>query len=196
MGAVPPDDVNAILLLSLMSPIAELFPNLYMSWWEPSNAKLMAYVQASRRRYVVVLVVWVPILVMIDQLVSTVATLALVVLVFGAFGLRTVLFDRAIQELTGSEGPLSERPRASTLPEALYFIALTAIGVVIYVSVPDSQWLVAVGILGIFGGASGMARFRLGPADTYASDIAARVVFALAFVLNLYNLARAVTATG
>ena len=32
-----------ILLLALFSPFTELFPNLYMSWWAPSNDNLVEY---------------------------------------------------------------------------------------------------------------------------------------------------------
>ena len=47
-----------ILLLALFSPFTELFPNLYMSWWAPSNDNLAEYERKWYRRIVVVCVVW------------------------------------------------------------------------------------------------------------------------------------------
>ena len=184
--------MTAILVLSIMSPVAELFPNLYMSWWEPSNGRFDAYLQARARRFVVVALVWSPILFTVSRFAGIALTIVLTVMVVGAFGLRLVLFERALDHAISQRRSSPPRPHVANVPEAIYFIALAILGITIFSNVDDQQWLVVVGVLGIFAGAGGMSRFRLGPGNAQVADVVSRIVFAAAFLLNLYNLARAV----
>jgi len=122
-----------ILLLSLFSPLVELLPNLYMSWWMPSNGKLQSYLKAWHRRVIVVLVVWLPILFTLGAITSTPVQLSISVLVFTAFGLRLYFFDRSLHRLKGDDTDFVE---PSKIPEIIYFIAFSSIGWVLYHSVP------------------------------------------------------------
>ena len=177
-----------ILLASLFSPLVELFPNLYMSWWLPSNGKIQAYLKAWWRRIAVVLTVWVPILYTLGKFTSLSIQIAISVLVFSAFGLRLLLFDRALHDLSDDE---TEFTPPSTIPEVFYFIAFTSIGVILFNAVPSMPWLVPVGILLIFLGANMMGTFRRGAKKNLNLDVLGRVVFTIGFLTNLYNVARA-----
>jgi len=177
-----------IILLSLFSPIAELFPNLYMSWWIPDNGKLQEYLEAWKRRVVVVLVVWLPILITLGLVTSTMIQLFVALLVFAAFGLRLFSFDRALAETTDENNNFAE---PSKIPEIIYFIAFATIGWIIYQAVPDNHWLVPLAISIIYFGAFIMATFRNGANKNLKVDIAGRIIFTFGFLLNLYNLSRA-----
>lgn len=177
-----------ILILSLFSPLVEIFPNLYMSWWTPSNGKLQAYLKAWPRRVLVVLTVWVPILFTLGSITSTPIQLFIAFLVFAAFGLRLYFFDRSLHGLKGDDLDFKEPTK---IPEVFYFIAFSSIGWVLYHAVQNNAWLVPVGILTIFFGAGMMATFRKGPRKNFTVDVVGRVVFTGGFLLNLYNLARA-----
>ena len=176
-----------ILLLSLCSPIVELFPNLYMSWWLPSNGKIQAYLKAWPRRILVVLTVWLPILFTLGKITILPIQLSISAMVFAAFGLRLYLFDRHLHQLKGDETDFIE---PSTIPEIIYFIAFTSIGFVLYFAVPNMQWLVLVGILLIFTGANMMGTFRRGVQKNLNLDVLGRIIFTIGFLINLYNLAR------
>lgn len=176
-----------ILLLSLFSPIAELFPNLYMSWWLPSNGNIGSYLKYWPFRIITVLTVWVPILITIGLITSLSIQLFISVLVFSAFGARLFLFDRALHKNI----EITEENKPSSLPEILYFIAFSTIGWVLFNSVPSSAFLVPLGIGAIFLGANFMGHFRNGPNKNINYDIVGRIIFTLGFLLNLYNLARA-----
>ena len=181
-----------ILILSFFSPLVELFPNLYMSWWTPSNGKLQAYLRAWPLRVAVVLVVWLPILVTLGAVTATPIQLSISALVFAAFGLRLYFFDRSLHQLKNTEirdDVNFEEP--TKLPEVLYLIAFSSIGWVLYHAVPNKAWLVPLGILSIFSGAFMMATFRRGPQKNLSTDIIGRIIFTAGFFLNLYNLARA-----
>jgi len=177
-----------ILLLSLFSPVAELFPNLYMSWWLPSNGKIAKYLRLWYRRVFAVLLVWTPILFTLGKVTTLGIQLGISALVFAAFGLRLYLFDRNLHHLKEGETDFVE---PSKIPEMFYFIAFTSIGVVLYFSVPMMQWLVPVGILLIFLGANMMGTFRWGDKKNMNLDVLGRVIFTIGFLINLYNLARA-----
>jgi hypothetical protein len=173
-------ETQAILLLALFSPLVELFPNLYMSWWAPTNGKLKNYIHAWPRRVAVVLTVWIPILLTLAKVIEPQGLIWVIeLLVFSAFGLRLYFFDRAPNKNT------------SKIPEILYFIAFTSIGAVLYGAVPDKSWLVSVGILSIFFGASMMSTFRRGKHKNLNLDVLGRLIFTTGFLINLYNLARA-----
>ena len=178
-----------VLLFSLFSPLVELFPNLYMSWWMSSNGNTEAYLKAWPLRITVFLVVWLPILFTFGSIVSTFTQLFLVVLVFAAFILRFYLFDQSLQQLNGRDDGSFIEP--SKIPEVLYFIAFSSMGWVLYHSVPNSPWLVILAILSIFFGAFIMATFRRGPNKNLTIDVVGRMIFTAGFLLNLYNLARA-----
>lgn len=178
----------SILLLSLFSPLVELFPNLYMSWWTPSNGKLQTYLKAWPRRIIVVLVVWVPILLTLGSITSTPIQVAIAMLVFSAFGLRLYFFDRSLHQLKGDIHNFIEPTK---FPEILYFIAFSSIGWVLYHAVPNSSWLVPVAIFLIYFGAFMMATFRRGPKKNLTKDVIGRIIFTIGFLVNLYNLARA-----
>lgn len=177
-----------ILLLSLFSPIAELFPNLYMSWWLPSNGKIQTYVKTWLRRVLVVLTVWLPILITLGKVTTLPIQLAVSALVFSAFGLRLYFFDSKLHNIKDDETGLIE---TSNIPEILYFFAFTSIGVILYFAVPNSSWLVPTGISLIFLGANMMGTFRRGVKKNLNLDVVGRVIFTMGFLTNLYNLARA-----
>ena len=177
-----------ILLLSLFSPLVELLPNLYMSWWLPDNGNIKAYLNAWWRRILVVLVVWLPILFTLGAITSLAIQLSIAALVFAAFGLRLYFFDRSLHQSKAAETDFVEPTK---LPEILYFIAFSSIAWVLYNSVIDKHWLVPIAILAIFLGAFMMATFRQGAKKNFTLDILGRVVFTGGFLLNLYNLARA-----
>jgi len=177
-----------VLLLSLFSPIAELLPNLYMSWWVPDNGKLQDYLKVWPRRVVVVLVVWLPILLTLGAITTTTVQLAIAGLVFSAFGLRLYFFDRSLHQLKGVEKDFVEPTK---IPEVLYFIAFSSIGWVLFHNVSNYQWLVPIAILLIYLGAFMMATFRQGIKKNFTLDIIGRIIFTTGFLLNLFNLARA-----
>ena len=176
-----------ILLLSLLSPLTELFPNLYMSWWMPSNQNLENYRRFWYRRLGVVLVVWVPILIVLASIVSPLTVGLIAAVIFGAFGWRMVTLRTYLDaKLGGAEVELGGEG-----PERLYFMALTAILVLVYRNLPTYQWLVFVAAAGIFGGAVMIGRFREGKHRSPRLDVFARIVFSAGFLVNLHNLARA-----
>jgi hypothetical protein len=184
--------MQTILLLSLLSPLAEAFPNHYMSWWVPTNGNWRRYLETWPRRVVIVFAVWLPILITLAKISGSVAiTLVIATFVFSAFGLRLYLFDRYLnQELevaTGSRAP----GKLSKVPEFLYLVAFSNIGFVLLAAVPNMNWLVPVAISIICLGASIMATYRWGPQANRPLDILGRCMFVIGFLLNLYNLHRA-----
>ena len=183
--------MQRLLLLSLLSPLVEAFPNLYMSWWAPSNGNLRRYLDAWPRRVAVVLVVWLPILITLAKITEPVAALVIAALVFFAFGLRLYVFDRylglELAAATGGPAP----GKLSKVPEILYAVAFSSLGFVLYTGTPDRSWMVPVAIGILWLGASMMATFRRGPRVNLQLDVLGRGVFAIGFVLNLYNLDRA-----
>lgn len=180
-----------LLLLSLFSPLVEAFPNLYMSWWAPSNGNLQEYLATWRRRVAVVLVVWLPILINLEK-ISEPGIIALVisVLVFSAFGFRLHTFDRFLR-LEIKKGHSINEP--SKIPEFLYFVAFLSIGALLYRALPDAHWMVPAAICSIFLGAFMMSRFRRGKHKNFKLDIVGRFVFVGGFLLNLYHLSVAVS---
>ena len=178
-----------LLILSLFSPLVELFPNFYMSWWLPTNGKIQAYLKAWPRRVIVVLVVWLPILIALGSITSAVIQGTISVLVFSAFGLRLYFFDQALHQLKAGEVNFIEPTK---IPETLYFLAFSTIGWVLYQAVPNNQWLVPLAILAIYFGAFNMATFRQGAKKNLLADWIGRVIFTTGFLLNLYNLAGAI----
>lgn len=181
--------IEMILVLSLFSPLVEIFPNLYMSWWAPSNEKLESYLNSWPRRVLVVFTVWIPILFILSKVIQPPELIwAITALVFSAFGLRLHFFEKSLkQEIKNSD--LKIQP--SKIPETLYLIVFTSIGTVLYTTVPDKQWLVPTGIFTIFLGAFIMSTFRRGKNKNLTLDVLGRLVFTTGFLLNLYNLARA-----
>ena len=185
-----------LLLLSLLSPLVEAFPNLYMSWWAPSNGNLRRYLDTWPRRVAVVLTVWLPILITLAKITRPVAiapviTLVIAAFVFSAFGLRLYVFDRYLsQELAAATGGPAPG-KLSKIPELLYVVAFSSIGFVVYGAVPDMRWLVPVAIGIIWLGAAMLATFRRGPRANLPLDVLGRTVFVIGFLLNLYNLDRA-----
>ena len=176
-----------ILLLALFSPITELFPNLYMSWWAPSNGDLETYLKRWYLRVGVVLVVWLPILFTLSKIASPLLVIVMAVLILGAFVWRMFVFTRVLQAEINDE----EVAGNADQPERVYFVALVVILTTIYFAVPDDAWRVPVSAVGIFGGANLIGRFRRGPSKSHAGDVAARILFSAGFILNLHNLARA-----
>ncbi len=184
--------MQGILLLSLFSPLAEAFPNLYMSWWAPSNGNLRRYLDAWPRRVAVVLTVWLPILITLAKITEPVAiALVIAALVFSAFRLRLTAFDRYLSQELGAAAGGPAPGKLSKIPELLYLAAFSSIGVVLYGTVPDMSWLVPMAIGIIWLGASMMATFRRGPRADIRLDVLGRGVFVIGFLLNLYNLDRA-----
>ena len=118
--------VPMILILSLCSPIAELFPNIFMSWRAPDNNDIRSYLDAWKRRVGIVMVVWIPILLTLSKILDhSIIIGALVILVFSAFGLRLYYFDRALhQELKNNDNKIVP---PSGIPEAIYFVVFTSI---------------------------------------------------------------------
>ena len=180
-----------ILLLSLFSPLVELFPNLYMSWWAPSNGKLKRYIDTGWRRVIVVFTVWIPLLIVLGKVINPPEMIwALAALVFSAFLLRLYVFDKGLkQELKKG----SSAAEVSKIPELVYFVAFTSIGAVLYGAVVDYRWLVPLGILMIFFGASMVSAFRRGKKANLTLDVVGRLIFSTGFLINLYNLVRAIS---
>jgi len=182
-------ETQIILLLSLFSPLVELFPNFYMSWWVPSNGKLQKYLDTWPRRVLVVFTVWLPILITLAKLIEPPALIwVITALIFSSFGLRLYVFDRSLSQQLKRGGSAAE---PSKIPELLYFVVFSSIGVVLYTAVPDNHWLVPVAILTIFLGASMISTFRKGRHTNLTLDVVGRLVFVTGFLLNLYNLYRA-----
>jgi len=182
-------ETHVILLLSLFSPLVEAFPNLYMSWWVPSNGKFQRYLDTWPRRVAVVFIVWLPILITLAKVTEPPALIWMIsVLVFLAFGLRLYVFERYLSQKLKKSSSVSQ---PSKIPEVLYFVAFSSIGAVLYTAVPDKIWLVPVGILTIFLGAFMMSTFRQGKCTNLTLDVVGRLVFITGFLINLYNLARA-----
>ena len=181
-----------ILVLSLLSPLVEIFPNLYMSWWAPSNCKLQRYLATQPRRVAVVFSVWIPILLILSKVIQAPELIwVITILVFSAFGLRLYFFEKSLkQEVTKT----STNIHTSKLPEILYFIAFTSIGTILYTAVPNKDWLVPAAILTIFFGAFIISTFRRGKSKDLTLDVMGRLIFTVGFLLNLYNLARAASA--
>jgi hypothetical protein len=178
-----------ILLLSLFSPLAELFPNHYMSWWRPSNDKLKKYLDAGKLRLILVTLVWFPILITLAKIVDHQITIGLIgALVFSAFGLRLYFFNKSLrQELRENSSAIE----ISRIPEFLYIVTFLIIGFVIYTNVLVNQWLVPLAILLIFLGATMISTFR--KRKNLTLDVVGRIIFTLGFLLNLYNLIQAVS---
>jgi hypothetical protein len=184
--------MQTILLLSLCSPLAEAFPNHYMSWWVPSNGNLRRYLETWPRRVVVVLVVWLPILITLATISEPAAiTLVIAAFVFSAFGLRLYVFDRYLSQQLKAATDGRAPGKVSKMPELLYLVAFLSIGFVLYAAVSNMNWLVPVAISIIWLGASLMAMYRCGPQANLPLDILGRCVFIIGFLLNLYNLERA-----
>ena len=184
--------MQRILLLSLFSPLVEAFPNLYMSWWAPSNGNLQRYLDTWPRRVAVVLTVWLPILITLAKITGPVAiAFVIAAFVFSAFGRRLYVFDRYLsQELEAATGGPAPG-KLSKIPELLYVVAFASIGFILYGAVPDMSWLVPMAIGIIWLGASMIATFRQGPQANLQLDVFGRGVFVFGFLLNLYNLDRA-----
>jgi len=160
-----------------------------MSWWLPSNGKTKEYLKAWFRRVIVVFVVWLPIVFTIGTIASSLVQVSIATLVFSAFGLRLYLFDKALHQSIQSNTALIE---PSKIPEVLYFIAFSTIGMILIYAVPNNQWLVPLAISMIYLGAFIMASFRSGNKKNLTIDVIGRIIFTLGFLLNLYNLARAI----
>jgi hypothetical protein len=185
-------EIEMILLLSLFSPLAEAFPNLYMSWWAPSNGKLQKYIDTWLRRVIVVFTVWIPILIVLSMIIKPPSLIWVVgLLVFSAFGIRLHVFDQFLSQELKKKGSAT---KPSKTPEFLYFIAFSSIGIILYSAVPNNAWLVPVAILTIFLGASMMSTFRRGEKANLNLDVIGRLIFVTGFLLNLYNLIRAAEA--
>ena len=180
-----------LLPLCLLSPIVELFPNLFMSWWAPANGDVRGYVDSWPRRVAVVALVWGPMIAALYA-VAEPSAVALVVgaFVFSAFGIRLWVFDRGLRAELEVGGAKATKG-VSSVPELLYFIAFLGIGWILWGAVDGSQWLVPLGIVGIWIGAAGMARFRRGEHENLRMDRLGRTVFVVGFLTNLYHLHRA-----
>lgn len=182
--------MEALLILSLLSPVAELFPNLYLSWWAPANRDIRQYLKFWPLRVLTVLAVWLPILILLPA--SAVIQITIGILVFSAFGIRLYVFDtylkKHLKQYSEADSVLfSNQEDLPTIPEYLYLTAFTMIGIVLYNNVPDTQWLVPIGILMIFAGAKMMGTFRMSDINLKA-DYAGRLIFTIGFLINLYNL--------
>lgn len=158
-----------------------------MSWWLPSNGKIQEYLRVWPRRVLVVLTVWLPILITLGDITTLAIQLGISAMVFAAFGLRLYLFDRNLHQLKEGETDFVE---PSMIPEIIYFIAFTSIGLVLYFAVPSMPWLVPIGISLIFIGANMMGTFRRGVKKNLNLDVLGRMIFTTGFLINLYNLAR------
>jgi len=181
--------IEMILVLSLFSPLVEIFPNLYMSWWAPSNGKIKRYLSTWPRRVAVVFTVWIPMLLILSKVIQPPELIwGVAVLIFSAFGLRLYFFEKSLKHEIKKSG---SNIQLSKIPEILYFIAFTSIGVILYTAVPSKQWLVPVAILTIFFGAFIISTFRRGKSKDLTLDVMGRIIFTVGFLLNLYNLVRA-----
>ncbi|PIR55118.1 hypothetical protein COU74_02975 [Candidatus Peregrinibacteria bacterium CG10_big_fil_rev_8_21_14_0_10_36_19] len=184
--------IEMILVLSLFSPLVEIFPNLYMSWWAPSNGKLQRYLDMWPRRVAVVFLVWTPMLVILSKIIQPPELVwVMAILIFSAFGLRLYFFKKSLKEEVKK---ISTNIHTSKLPEILYFIAFTSMGTILYTAVPNKDWLVPAAILTIFFGAFIISTFRRGKNKDITLDVMGRLIFTVGFLLNLYNLARAASA--
>ena len=100
------DTMRFQLLLCLLSPIEELFPDLCMSWWLPPSLQLERYAKLWPGRVLSILIVWTPILSVVAHLtsssISPVVTPILVVCIFGAFAIRLYLLGRKLHHVLQS----------------------------------------------------------------------------------------------
>ena len=100
------DTMRFQLLLCLLSPIEELFPDLCMSWWLPPSLQLERYAKLWPGRVLSILIVWTPILSVVAQLttssISPVVTPLLAVCIFGAFAIRLYLLGRKLHHVLQS----------------------------------------------------------------------------------------------
>lgn len=76
------------LYLSIISPLVELFPNYYLSWWYPPNKNIKEYNRYYYLRFLSVLLVWIPILYTLNKKFDI---KLLTVLIFSAFITRETL---------------------------------------------------------------------------------------------------------
>ena len=76
------------LFFSVISPLDELFPNYYLSWWYPPNKNIKEYNKYYYLRFLSVLLVWIPILYTLNKKFDI---KLLTVLVFSAFITRETL---------------------------------------------------------------------------------------------------------
>ncbi len=175
-----------ILLLSLFSPLVEIFPNLYMSWWIPTNGEIEKYLQLKYRRILVVSVVWLPILYSLNLITEAKLIILLGGLIFSAFGLRLYLFDKLVQKrLKVGDNNIDETTK---LPEFLYLIAFSIIGYILYDHNQNYPWLVIIAIILLLFGAFLMSHFRSGNNKNLIIDILGRLIFTTGFIINLLNV--------
>lgn len=181
--------MKILLIFTLCSPLVELFPNLYMSWWAPSNGNLKKYAKKWPRRIAVVGIVWLPLLFLLSNIIqSLILIIFITCLVVTAFGLRVYLFKKEIEHETDLDTHTSQR--WSSVPELLYFIAFILIGYGLYIQTPDYKSLIIVGIGHIFIGARLMTVHRRGLRQHLTLDVVGRVIFTFGFILNIFNIYR------
>ena len=100
------------LLLCLWSPICELFPNLYLSWWTPPNLKLTTYISLWPARVLSVLVVWLPLIFELSRITNPwQGALLIGAVILAAFALRLRLLGARLKAIvamvakkSGSQG--------------------------------------------------------------------------------------------
>lgn len=145
-----------MLCYSLVSPITELLPNMYMSWWYPTNNNIEKYNKMYMFRFVAVCLVWIPILLQIYKNTKNKNFIIIVsILIFSAFYLRHKLsYD-------------------NPYPGYLYMIALILL---FYELTSKNKWY----ILGlIFLGAYLIGKYRN---KNIHYDYAGRLIFSSGFI--------------
>ena len=149
----------SILYLSLLSPITELHPNIYMSWWYPPNKNIHVYDNLYYLRIFIVLAVWIPILIKLQKYMTMQQLILFGILIFSAFIGR---------ELTKKSG----------MPVYLYMVSLLIIGMELYTK--SKQIIIAL-LLILSGG-------YLIDSNRYINlnnDISGRLIFSFGFILFL-----------
>ena len=184
-----------ILFFSLLCPLAELYPNLYLSWFAPPNKNFKKYDNLSHIRLLAVILVWVPIIYTLSFLTSNNNISIITILIISAFGTKLIEKDihkeKEMQLVAGMQKSMVTKTPCFTLkkqiscpkgiPEILYVIALCAIGISL---LPHSIYINIISISLIFWGTSNISKRFINPND----DIMGRKIFSIGFVAFLYNL--------
>jgi hypothetical protein len=159
------------LLLSVLSPITEMFPSLNLSWWpfkDEMGVITPAYQYMRSMRVVAVLVVWIPIILKLSTILPKFTTGLITLLFSVSFSLRAIDFK---------EGRAGDE---SGLPGILYMLGM----LLIYFNTS-----IAAPIAGIMSGGILISYTRNKRTwIPYLLDWTGRLVFSASFLRFLYEL--------
>jgi hypothetical protein len=153
-----------MLLLSVLSPITELFPNLYGSWWYPTNNNIDLYHELTLVRSSLVIVVWIPILLRL-YILNKEYTILIGTTISVAFLTKLVDYN-------------------NTISEKLYILTFLIISKLLYKYVGS---IILVYVSFIFVGAKLISDNRN---VNLKNDVKGRYIFSLGFLGFLYSLSK------